>query len=166
MSKKSIEDTFDIPSIDDLQQAMKFITSPQSEEFEDELMPAISTEELQEALSNAKDMKRSLMVVPDILDKEDAIDNLSDTASKYFEDIMDKAFNSEDKYASELMTAANLLLKTAIDGKTALINAKLKLLDLELKKQRLDQSVKAPEIKQVNGTEVTLADRNSLLRKR
>src|SRR5574343_1140208 len=101
MSKKGIEDALDIPSIDELQQAMRLINTPDLEESEPEEEP--STEELQSALHNAKNMRKSLMVIPDILEKENDIDRLSETASKYFEDIMDKAFNSEDKYASELM---------------------------------------------------------------
>lgn len=161
-SKRGIENALGIPSVEELQKAMSMLT-PDNEICEED----ISTEEIQTALTSAKDLKKSLTIIPDVLEKETEIDEIADSASKYFEDIMDKAFNTEDRFAPELFNAANALLKTALDGKTAIINAKLKLLDLELKKQRAESSVKPtshPE-KEINSSGVTISDRNSLLKR-
>lgn len=174
MSKKSkagIEAALGIPSASDLQAALA--NMHQQEASDDALVPALqegatemSQEEIKTALAEAKELKKQLRQIPDILDKEKEIDSISNDAAKYFEDIMDKAFNTEDRFAPELFNAGNALLKTALDGKNAIVNAKLKLLDLELKKQKMEQDYAqkgGPQMKQVNGQEIIVADRNALL---
>ncbi len=177
-SKRTVEDAIGVANMDELQEALSMIrqdeeldletgeiTVVESENTEDDMSP----EEIKAALAEAKGLKQQLNQIPDILDKENEIDNISNDAAKYFEDIMDKAFNTEDRFASELFNAANSLLKTALDGKSAIVNAKLKLLDLELKKRKMENdfanSGGGPQARTVNGQEVIVADRNSLLRK-
>ena len=171
LSKKSVEDALGIPSIDELQKAMAKINDPEEESDESEESwnfdtPVATQEEIKTALAMASNMRTNLMQIPDILEKEEEIDDIAETAAKYFEDIMDKGFNAEDRYASELFNSANAVLKTALDGKNAIINAKLKLLDLELKKMKIEADMnrnqgKGAPIKDVNGT--TYANRNDLL---
>lgn len=175
MSKKSksgIEDALGIASASELQQALSMMRSDvEIDEDDDESTDnetEMSQEDIQTALAEAKNMKYQLQQIPDILDKEQEIDDIANDAAKYFEDIMDKAFNTEDRFAPELFNAANSLLKTALDGKNAIINAKLKLLDLELKKRKLEQDFAksgGPREQVINGQSITVTDRNSLLRK-
>lgn len=160
-SKSGIENALGIASVEELQNAMKVINS---DSYETETN--VSTDEMKTALDAAKDLKRSLNIIPDVLEKEIEIDEIADAASKYFEDIMDKAFNTEDRFAPELFNAANALLKTALDGKNAIMNAKLKLLDLELKKLRAEPNKQTEREINPSGDTVTLSDRNSLLKNR
>lgn len=173
-SKRGIEDALGIASASELQDALGIL---RHDENDDEVMEIVnqaaedakmSDEEIHTALEEAKHLKKQLRQIPDILEKEGEIDVIANDAAKYFEDIMDKAFNTEDRFAPELFNAANSMLKTALDGKNAIVNAKLKLLDLELKKQKIEQDFQAkggPQAKEVNGQQVIVADRNSLLRK-
>ena len=180
LSKRTVEEAFGLPSIEQLQQAMAVINAETEGEevievdsdysIEDPTMPYVpSEEEIRNALQTAQNMRTQLVQIPDVSEKEAEIDAIAESASGYFEDIMDKAFNAEDRFAPELFNAANSLLKTALDGKTAIINAKLKLLDLELKKQKLDAELRKIQpqqggtAKDVNG--VTITNRNQLLRR-
>lgn len=171
-SKRGIEDALGIASAEELQTALSMIRhqdDPVEEECT-EIAPVeeeMSQEEIQAALAETKNLKQQLRQIPDILEKENEIDNIANNAAKYFEDIMDKAFNTEDRFAPELFNAANSMLKTALDGKNSIVNAKLKLLDLELKKRKLENDFAnaGPQSREVNGQSVTVTDRNSLLRK-
>lgn len=175
-SKRSVEDAIGVASVDELQEALSMIRQDEMIDMEtgevlqlEEDKEEMSEEEIKTALAEAKHMKKQLNQIPDILEKETEIDDISNDAAKYFEDIMDKAFNTEDRFASELFNAANAMLKTALDGKNAIVNAKLKLLDLELKKQKMQNdfanSGGGPQERTIDGKSVTVADRNSLLRK-
>lgn len=175
MSKKSksgIEDALGIASASELNEALMMIRNSETiddveEENSQATELALTNEEIKDALAEAKHLKYQLRQIPDILEKEDEIDTIANDAAKYFEDIMDKAFNTEDRFAPELFNAANAMLKTALDGKNAIINAKLKLLDLELKKRKMEQDFESkggPVSREINGQGVIVSDRNSLLR--
>ena len=173
LSKRTVEEALGIPSIEQLQQAMAVINQPLEviEEDEEYIVEDVAPteQEIKHALATAQNMRQQLIEIPDVSEKESEIDAIAESASGYFEDIMDKAFNAEDRFAPELFNAANALLKTALDGKNAIINAKLKLLDLELKKQKLEIDIEkakgTPQVKDVGGNTLTVANRNSLLRK-
>lgn len=174
-SKRGVEDALGIASASELQTALGMIRHEDDIEDSDEstdlaMLPdeEMSAEEIQTALAEAKNLKTQLRQIPDILEKETEIDEIANDAAKYFEDIMDKAFNTEDRFAPELFNAANSMLKTALDGKNSIVNAKLKLLDLELKKRKLENDFAnsgGPQSREVNGQNVVVTDRNSLLRK-
>jgi len=89
------------------------------------------------------------------------MDELASKASKSFDDLMDLGMNVDSRWASDIFSVASTMLGHAITAKTAKLNKKLKMVDLQLKKANLDA-------KQVNnediatGTGVVL-DRNALL---
>jgi hypothetical protein len=57
------------------------------------------------------------------------------------------------------------MLKNAIDAKAAKIDKKLKMVDLQLKKQKIDQDTKGESDTDVTGQGVIISDRNSLIEK-
>ena len=58
------------------------------------------------------------------------------------------------------------MLKNAIDAKSAKLDKKLKMIDLQLKKQKLDQdAINSDEGINISGDGVIITDRNSLLEK-
>ena len=159
LSKKGVEEALGIPSIDELQKAMDIINSDDADE-------KATTDEIKDAISSVKDMKKTLQLIPDILEKENEIDQIAENAARYFEDVMDRGFNSESKFAGHIFDSANNLLKTALEAKATIINAKLRLLDLELKKQKIAPELGNQGMKTVDGSEIVLAERNSLLKKK
>jgi hypothetical protein len=58
------------------------------------------------------------------------------------------------------------MLKTGLDAKVAKLNNKLKMVELQLKKQAIDQKSNSnPDGNVVNGDGYVVTDRNSLLEK-
>ena len=99
----------------------------------------------------------------DVSDKE--FDELAQRATDAFDDLMDLGMNVEARYSGRVFEVASAMLKNAIDAKAAKIDKKLKMVELQLKKQKLDQDTKPEESADVTGTGVIISDRNSLIEK-
>jgi hypothetical protein len=99
----------------------------------------------------------------DISDKE--FDELAQRATDAFDDLMDLGMNVEARYSGRVFEVAGTMLKNAIDAKAAKIDKKLKMVELQLRKQKLDQDNKSDESTDVTGTGVIISDRNSLIEK-
>jgi len=101
----------------------------------------------------------------DISDKE--FDALADRATNAYDDLMDLGMNVEARYSGRIFEVAGTMLKNAIDAKAAKIDKKLKMIELQLKKQKIDQEVNSDNTNGVDipGNGYIVADRNSLLEK-
>jgi len=94
------------------------------------------------------------------------MDTLAQLATDSYKDLMDLGMQVDSRFASEIFNSASSMLGHAITAKTAKINKKLKMLDLQMKKAVLDQKVasKSEEIQNIPLGEGSLVDRNELLR--
>ena len=100
----------------------------------------------------------------DIADSE--LDELAQKAKDAYEDIMDLGMNVEARYSARMFEVAASMLGHAITAKSAKLDKKLKMIDLQLKKQKLDQDANsADEGVTLQGDGVIITDRNSLLEK-
>jgi hypothetical protein len=100
----------------------------------------------------------------DMADSE--LDDLAKKATEAYEDIMDLGMNVEARYSGRLFEVAASMLGNAITAKTAKLDKKLKMIDLQLKKQKLDQDMaSSDEGINIQGDGVIITDRNSLLEK-
>ena len=101
----------------------------------------------------------------DISDKE--LDDLSDLAKEKFEDLISLGMNVEARFSGHILATAGTLLGHAITAKQAKLDKKLRMVDLQLKKARLDQANAKNDgdklITAADGRGVVL-DRNELLR--
>jgi hypothetical protein len=72
----------------------------------------------------------------------------------------------DSRFAAKFSISASSMLGHAITAKTAKINKKLKMLDLQLKKAQLDHKInsKTEEIESTPLGEASLVDRNELLK--
>lgn len=93
------------------------------------------------------------------------MDELATMAKDKFNDLMDLGMNMEARFSGTVFQTAGVLLGHAITAKQAKLDKKLRMVDLQLKKMRLDH-----QIKQDKGTpdaaiegQGTVLDRNSLL---
>jgi uncharacterized protein YacL (UPF0231 family) len=94
------------------------------------------------------------------------LDELAQKAKDAYEDIMDLGMNVEARYSGRLFEVAASMLSHAITAKTAKLDKKLKMIDLQLKKQKIDQDAAgADEGISIQGEGVIITDRNSLLEK-
>lgn len=101
----------------------------------------------------------------DLCDKE--FDDLADRATNAYDDLMDLGMNVESRYSGRIFEVAGTMLKNAIDAKAAKVDKKLKMIELQLKKAKLDQDAESESSKGINipGDGYIVADRNSLLEK-
>jgi hypothetical protein len=101
----------------------------------------------------------------DISDKE--LDDLSDLAKEKFQDLIDLGMNVEARFSGHILATAGTLLGHAITAKQAKLDKKLRMVDLQLKKARLDQQNAKNDgdkiIEAEDGRAVVL-DRNELLK--
>jgi len=94
------------------------------------------------------------------------LDDLAKRAVDAYEDIMDLGMNVEARYSGRLFEVAASMLGNAITAKTAKLDKKLKMIDLQLKKQKLDQDAAGiDDSVNIHGDGVIITDRNSLLEK-
>lgn len=99
-----------------------------------------------------------------IADKE--FDDLAEKATKAYDDLMDLGMNVETRYSGKLFEVATAMLKNAIDAKTAKMEKKLRIVELQLKKQKLDQDAHGSDDNgPIDVTGYVVTDRNSLLEK-
>jgi hypothetical protein len=96
------------------------------------------------------------------LESSDAeMDELATMAVKEFNNLLDLGMNVDSRYASEIFSVASTMLGHAITAKNAKINKKLKMIELQLKKAKMDQDAgKSEDIPEGQGT---VLDRNELL---
>jgi hypothetical protein len=81
----------------------------------------------------------------DASDRE--LDEIAELAKSSYQDLSDLGSNVDSRYASELFAVASTMLGHALTAKTTKLNKKLKMIDLQMKKLKLDQDAakNAPE---------------------
>jgi uncharacterized protein YacL (UPF0231 family) len=99
----------------------------------------------------------------DLADSE--FDALAQRATDAYDDLMDLGMNVEARYSGRIFEVAGGMLKNAIDAKSAKIDKKLKMIELQLKKQQIDQKAGQDDSVDIQGNGVIVSDRNSLLEK-
>jgi hypothetical protein len=100
----------------------------------------------------------------EMADKE--LNEVADKAMEAYEDLMDLGMNVESRYSGRVFEVAGSMLKTSLDAKVAKLDKKLKMVELQLKKEKMDRdSATGGEGDIVNGEGYVVTDRNSLLEK-
>jgi hypothetical protein len=101
----------------------------------------------------AQDLRTQLQNLDATIDKVDAalpgvrglessdqeMDGLAELAQDSYKDLMDLGMQVDSRFASEIFSVASNMLGHAITAKTAKLDKKLKMIDLQMKKMRLDQ---------------------------
>jgi hypothetical protein len=73
--------------------------------------------------------------------------------------------NVEVRYSGRIFEVAGGMLKNAIDAKSAKIDKKLKAIDLQLKKYKIDKDNNEDPNDVINGQGYVITDRNELIKK-
>lgn len=123
----------------------------------------------QEAFETLDKIENALPQVRGLEASDTEMDELANLATESYKDLMDLGMQVDSRFASEIFNSASSFLGHAITSKTAKINKKLKMLDLQLKKAAMDHKIattnKGPEeIENTPLGEGSLVDRNELLR--
>ena len=118
------------------------------------------------ALSNLEKIENALPQVRGLETGDMEMDSLATLAISSYKDLMDLGMQVDSRFSSEIFNVASAMLGHAITAKTAKLNKKLKMIDLQLKKAALDQknSAKDEEVESTSLGEGKTLDRNALLK--
>lgn len=95
---------------------------------------------------------------------DDELTDVADKAMAAYEDLMDLGMNVEARYAARIFEVASTMLKTNLDAKTSKLEKKLKMVELQLKKEKMDKESRSKKSDDDEFTEgYVVTDRNSLL---
>jgi hypothetical protein len=132
-------------------------------------------QEITDAVPNLANNRETIVALDQVIDKIDnalpavkgldatdtEMDELADLAKGSYRDLMDLGMQVDSRFASEIFSVASNMLGHAITAKTAKLDKKLKMIDLQLKKARLDQA--HPEEKPTQPGTGHVLSRNELL---
>ncbi len=92
------------------------------------------------------------------------LDKLAVEAEESYKNLMDLGMNVDSRYSGRIFEVAGNFLRNAIDAKGSKIDKKLKMVELQLKKMKLDQGNKdGGPIEESDG--FVISDRNELMKK-
>ena len=157
---KKLESLFNLPPSDDpaeptLEEAKDFVEQNQT------IIAEVDTaiDKIDIALPTVRDL--------DTADSE--LDELAQLAKSKAEDLIDLGMNVEPRFSGVILQTAGVMLGHAITAKTAKMDKKLKMIQLQLSKAKLDHQVKKDagkamdEEEPIDGKGIVL-DRNELLK--
>ena len=155
---KKLEDLLNLP---DSKQII------QDEKNKDKAQTAIVEQE--ETFRNIAEFDKIASALPAVKglgDKADAeLEDIAQRALTAYEDLMDLGMNVESRYSGRVFEVAGNMLKTSLDAKTAKLDKKLKMIELQLKKEKMDKDSGPGDDGMISGEGYVVTDRNSLLEK-
>jgi|TARA_B100000073_G_scaffold135736_1_gene111346 hypothetical protein len=146
---KKLEEEFNLPPIE-------------KEEVKTEL--TMAPDEIQQVIATADKIDSALPQVTGLNSLDTDMDSYAQKAMDTFDDLVALGNNVEDRHAALIFDVASKMMNNAITAKTEKMNKKLKMIDLQLKKARLDRDGNG-----ANGTvihhdsEQITSDRNSMI---
>jgi hypothetical protein len=121
---------------------------------------------IEQSLTAITETTKHLPQITELNDLDDSeLDNLASKAEQAYDDLMDLGMNVEVRYSGRIFEVAGTMLKNAIDAKSAKIEKKLKAVDLQLKKYKIDKDRQDDPNNVLNGEGYIITDRNELLKK-
>jgi hypothetical protein len=132
--------------------------------------PPVATHEeinsLDDSYRAVQEITRSLPQIQELDNLDDKeLDELAKKAEAAYDDLMDLGMNVEVRYAGRIFEVAASMMGNAITAKTNKIDKKLKAVDLQLKKLKIDQDSSNDPNDVINGQGYVITDRNELLKK-
>jgi carbon monoxide dehydrogenase subunit G len=119
-----------------------------------------------DAYSNLEKIENALPQVKGLESADEEMDALAELAVSSYKDLQDLGMQVDSRFSAEIFSVAGAMLGHAITAKTAKLNKKLKMIELQLKKAALDQKAqnKEQEIDNIPVGEGKALDRNELLK--
>lgn len=148
----------------------EILNLPESQHIINEETPKVDTEVEETIVRSHRELDKISAALPqvnglgDIGDKE--LDEVSSRSLAAYDDLMDLGMNVESRYSGRIFEVAGQMLKVNLDSKVAKLDKKLKMVELQLKKEKLDKDNAhnlSNEIVEAEG--YVVSDRNSLLAK-
>jgi len=121
---RKLEDLFDLPPSGDHTDTTEPNTVP------------VTQLQLQEINDTIDKIDAALPMVRDLDAGDRELDDLANMAKESYDNLMDLGMQVDSRYASEIFAVAGAMLGHALTAKTAKLNKKLKMVDLQLKKNQ------------------------------
>jgi len=176
---KKLEKTFDLPSMEEVLDDQQSTESSDKEKTvvhdsekaghydrEEVVKEEVDSEvNIKRALSVAEKIDKALPQVKDLESHDKDMDGYATDAMNSFRELMDLGMNSEARHAGKFFEVAQTMMKNAIEAKNAKADKKLRMIELQLKKQRVDQwdSKGSSGDEVIEGEGFVVGDRNKLL---
>ena len=118
------------------------------------------------AITTAEKIDRALPQVTGLDAEDQDMDTYATEAMKSYQDLMNLGMNVEVRHSGKLFEVASTMLKNAVEAKNAKLEKKLRMVELQLKKQRVDQMNNTGDSSAdiVEGEGYVVGDRNELLK--
>lgn len=153
---KKLEELFNLPAAEETAAPEPVVEKPTHQEVQS----------LDDSYKAVQEITRSLPQIQELDNLDDKeLDDLAKKAEEAYDDLMDLGMNVEVRYAGRIFEVASSMMSNAITAKTAKIDKKLKAVDLQLKKLKIDNDSGADPNDVINGQGYVITDRNELLRK-
>ena len=94
---------------------------------------------------------------------DEELEEIATKAMNAYDELMDLGMNVESRYSGRVFEVAGGMLKTSLDAKVAKMDKKLKMIELQLKKEKMDKDSKPQGDGMIEGEGYVVTDRNSLL---
>lgn len=136
---KKLAEHFNLPPIEDIEfnfDEQEQEQEPTLEETKQEVAIQQTNMDMSTKVDNALPMVQGM----EELDRE--MDNYAEKAMKSFDNITDLAMNVDDRNAAAMFESASKMLSAAITAKQAKMDKKMKMIELQMRKQRLDMDNK------------------------
>lgn len=152
---KKLEELFDLPTEEEVEKSTDEI-------MDDVPLDAETEEQYKQALTLNQKINAAF---PHLLDLETdkGMDDIIDKALDSYENLMDSGMNVDSRFSARLFEVAGQFLGHAFNAENAKTNKKLRVLEAQLKKLRIDNmSPKESEAEEAVGHVI---DRNELIKK-
>ena len=133
---------------------------------EDEPPPPPSTDtmaNIDTALAEVDKIEAALPQVKGLEASDGEMDELAAQAMSSYKDLMDLGMQVDARYASEILGVASNMLGHAITAKQAKMNKKLKMIELQMKKMKLDHDIQGEDPPDTPTAQGQVLNRNDIL---
>ena len=148
------------------QDSSEEVQESSSEQNEEESVENTDPTPIMKAITTAEKIDRALPQVTGLDAEDQDMDIYATEAMKSYQDLMNLGMNVEVRHSGKLFEVASTMLKNAVEAKNAKLEKKLRMVELQLKKQRIDQMDKTSDNSAdiVEGEGYVVGDRNELLK--
>jgi hypothetical protein len=124
-----------LESLFDMEDDEQSVTTPLSDQPTD----YAPVEVKQAAITNLEKIERALEEVKNLDKGDDEMDEIASMAKESYNNLMDLGMQVDSRFSAEIFNSASGFLGHALTAKTAKINKKLKMIQLQLQKAELDR---------------------------
>ena len=163
---KKLEELLNLPESQEIVQEEQAKSEAQDKQQEQKAKSIQAQKETMRDIAEFDKIAAALPKVDGLGEMGDTeLDDISNRASTAYEDLMDLGMNVDSRYSGRIFEVASTMLRNAIDAKGSKIDKKLKMVELQLKKLKIDKTG-GDDTGPVEESEgFVISDRNELMKK-